>query len=51
MTDEPNGYLPEEIERGEDRAWHIPLWGCLATMGFMLLLLFCVWASYSPTVD
>ena len=27
--DEQRGYTPEEIERGEDQAWHIPIWGCL----------------------
>ena len=29
MTEGP-GYTSEEIERGEDRAWHIPFEGCLA---------------------
>jgi hypothetical protein len=23
------GYLPSEVSRGEHRAWHIPLWGCV----------------------
>jgi hypothetical protein len=27
--DEHPGYNPEELERGEDQAWHIPAWGCL----------------------
>ena len=26
---EETGYTAEELERGEDRAWHIPIWGCL----------------------
>ncbi len=29
------GFTPEEIERGEDRAWHIPLWGCLAAAALL----------------
>ena len=24
------GYLPEEIERGEHKASHVPVWGCAA---------------------
>ena len=27
-----SGYLPEEIERGEHRASHVPVWGCFAGM-------------------
>jgi hypothetical protein len=29
MHEEEGGYTPEEIERGEHRAWHVPIWGCL----------------------
>jgi hypothetical protein len=29
------GFTPEEIERGEDRAFHIPLWGCLAIVALL----------------
>ena len=41
--DDERGYTPEEIERGEDRAWHFPKLGCLATIfligaGTVLLL-------------
>jgi len=32
MGEEP-GFTPDEIERGEDRAWHIPMWGCLTVLG------------------
>ena len=38
MTDEP-GYTPEELERGEDQAWHIPIWGCLLAFGGLVLIL------------
>jgi hypothetical protein len=27
------GYIEEEVYRGEHRAWHIPLWSCLAVIG------------------
>ena len=37
MTDEP-GYTPEELERGEDKAWHIPIWGCLLAIAVLLLI-------------
>ncbi len=38
-----NGFLPEEIERGEHQASHVPLWGCgviillIALIGYSLL--------------
>jgi hypothetical protein len=34
VSDEP-GFTPEEIERGEDRASHIRLWGCLAIVALL----------------
>ncbi len=34
MSDE-SGFTPEEIERGEDRAWHLPPWGCLAAVALL----------------
>jgi hypothetical protein len=37
VTDKP-GYTPEELERGEDQAWHIPVWGCLAAVGALGLI-------------
>lgn len=27
-----HGYSPEEIERGEHQAWHMPVWGCGVTI-------------------
>jgi hypothetical protein len=33
--DEQSGYTPEERERGEDQAWHIPVWGCLAAVALI----------------
>ena len=38
MTDEP-GYTPEELERGEDRAWHIPILGCLLSVAVLAVIL------------
>ena len=38
MTDEP-GYTPEELERGEDQAWHIPIWGCLLSIAVLAVIL------------
>lgn len=41
---EQRGYTPEEIERGEDQAWHMPFWGCalvlaaLAVAAYVILL-------------
>lgn len=37
VMDEQPGFTPEEIERGEDRAWHIPIWGCATTIAVVLL--------------
>jgi hypothetical protein len=42
MTGEEPGYLPSEIERGEDQAWHIPVWGCVAAVILLLLLVLLV---------
>ena len=41
MTDEA-GYTPQELEWGEDQAWHIPIWGCLLVMGAVALILWLV---------
>jgi hypothetical protein len=38
VTDEP-GYTPEELERGEDQAWHIPIWGCLISVAVLAVIL------------
>jgi hypothetical protein len=39
VDDEP-GYSPEEIERGDDRPWHMWPWGCLAfTLAAIALVL------------
>ena len=43
MTDEP-GYTPEELERGEDQAWHIPIWGCLLTIAVLAII---VWLMFT----
>jgi hypothetical protein len=34
--DEQPGYTPEERERGENQAWHIPVWGCLAVVALIV---------------
>ena len=36
--DEQSGYTPEELERGEDKAWHIPIWGCLAVLVGLVMI-------------
>jgi hypothetical protein len=36
--DEQPGYTPEELERGEDQAWHVPIWGCLAVVALITAL-------------
>ncbi|MEA1013711.1 hypothetical protein [Sphingosinicella sp. LY1275] len=38
MNEEERGYTIEEIERGEDRAWHIPIWGCLVFAALVALV-------------
>lgn len=40
MSDGPRGHTPEEIERGEDRAWHVPLWGCVVVVVALVTLIF-----------
>jgi hypothetical protein len=41
--DEECGYSPAEIERGDDRGWHVPRWGCVV---FAALLVLIVWGLY-----
>jgi hypothetical protein len=37
------GYLPEEVGRGEHRARHLPLWGCLlATAAVIAVLIYLI---------
>lgn len=38
MDEEERGYTPEETERGEDRAWHMPIWGCLLFTALVALV-------------
>jgi hypothetical protein len=33
--DDPIGHTPEELERGDDRALHVPVWGCVALLGLL----------------
>jgi len=40
MDEEERGYTLEEIERGEDRAWHIPIWGCLIFVALVVLVIY-----------
>lgn len=35
---EERGFTPEEIERGEDQAWHVPVSGCLAILALVAAL-------------
>ena len=56
MMDEQPGYTPEEIERGEDRAWHIPVWGCLAAiivfvLGCYALYRVLIWIGFSGSIS
>ena len=44
MTEEP-GYTQDEIERGEDRAWHIPLWSCFGVIAVLALLAWLMFYS------
>jgi hypothetical protein len=39
---EQRGYTPEELDRGEDQAWHIPAWGCLAVLAFVAVVVWLV---------
>ena len=41
--DEQPGFTPDEIERGEDRAWHIPKRSCLAAIALVALGLFALY--------
>lgn len=40
MSDGPRGYTPEEKERGDDQAWHIPAWGCVAVVVALAALIY-----------
>jgi hypothetical protein len=50
VTDEP-GYTAEEIERGEDRAWHIPKWGCLGFVVFVAVVALTIWWGLTHAPD
>jgi hypothetical protein len=41
--DEPPGFTSEEIKRGEDQAWHIPKWGCLAVIVLIAVAAIVIW--------
>ena len=45
-----SGLTPEETERGEDRAWHIPLWGGLAVVGVLGVLIYISWDAIGLAV-
>jgi hypothetical protein len=36
--DDHRGYTAEELERGEDRAWHISIWGCFVLAALLSAL-------------
>jgi hypothetical protein len=38
--EEDSGYLREEIERGQDRSWHMWPWGCAASAAFFALTIY-----------
>jgi len=42
VSDE-RGFLPHEIEIGEDQAWHIPPCGCLAFILFVAAAGYGLW--------
>jgi hypothetical protein len=42
--DEP-GFTPEEIERGEDLASHISIWGCVLGLAFLVVLLWLMFRA------
>ena len=44
MKDE-RGYTPEELERGEDQAWHVPIWGCLAVLAILALIFWLMFTN------
>jgi hypothetical protein len=50
VTDEPS-YTPEEIERGEDRAWHIPVWGFLGFLIVIAVIVFVIWRAVATSTD
>lgn len=39
------GYEPSEVELGEHQATHIPLYGCLITLGGVALLIYLMFAN------
>ena len=54
MGEQP-GFTPDEIERGENQAWHIPIWGCLIGLIVVLGLiyaayLFLIWKGMAFSV-
>ncbi|MES2043698.1 MAG: hypothetical protein V4475_07460 [Pseudomonadota bacterium] len=50
MDEEP-GFTPDEIERGEDRAWHIPPWGCLAVLALLVAAAIILWRDIATSTD
>jgi hypothetical protein len=38
--DEKPGFTPDEIERGDDQAWHVPIKGCLVGLIVLLALIY-----------
>jgi hypothetical protein len=44
MGEQP-GFSAEEIERGEDEAWHIPMWGCLAVLALIAIVGLVIWRA------
>ena len=50
MGEEP-GFTPEEIERGEDQAWHIPAWGCLTALALLVIGAVFLWYDIATSTD
>jgi hypothetical protein len=49
--DDERGYSPEEIERGDDRAWHIPVPGCILFLLVLVTLAVIIWRAIATGTD
>jgi hypothetical protein len=45
------GYTPEEIERGENRAWHLGKWGCGVLILVSAIVVGVFWRAVATSTD
>jgi hypothetical protein len=50
VSDEP-GFTPDEIDRGEDRAWHLGKWGCLIAVIILAIVIAVFWRAVATSTD